>query len=406
MIRFNKIWIVIVLLILASLACSLSAADRSEPAGKSSRGEAMTTENALPTPLPATLAPPPTPVPGGIVVEADAEEQLLINIYERANPAVVNINVAANILGEELSDFGSGSGFVIDKQGHIVTNNHVIEDADQVRVTFADDRVVSADVVARDEDSDLAVLKVDVDPEQLFPLEFGDSSGLRVGQRVVAIGNPWELGGTMTVGIVSALGRSLIGRQALGGGSYHIPDVIQTDAAINPGNSGGPLLDSNGRVVGVNTAIRSEGRANSGVGFAVPANIVKRIVPALISEGRYRYPYLGISADQVTVGDLAEELDLPVQRGVLIATITSDGPADQAGLRGGTDSISFYGLPVRTGGDIIIAIDDYSVRDFDDLIAYLVRETSVGQQVALTILRGGETLMVPLILGERPYENN
>jgi 2-alkenal reductase len=402
MLRFKKVWIAIVLLMLASLACSLSAADRSEPAEKSPGNEAATTENLLSTPLPATLAPPPTPLAERIIIEADAEEQLLINIYDRANPAVVNINVAANIFGEELNDFGSGSGFVIDEQGHIVTNNHVIEDADQVRVTFADGMVVSADVVARDEDSDLAVLKVDVSPEQLFPLEFGDSSGLRVGQRVIAIGNPWELGGTMTVGIVSALGRSLIGRQALGGGAYRIPDIIQTDAAINPGNSGGPLLDSHGRVVGVNTAIRSEDRANSGVGFAVPVNIVKRIVPALISKGRYRYPYLGISADQVTVGDLAEELDLPVQRGVLISTITSDGPADQAGLRGGTDNINFYGLPVRTGGDIIIAIEDYSVRDFDDLIAYLVRETSVGQQVTLTVLRDGETLTVPLTLGERP----
>jgi 2-alkenal reductase len=307
------------------------------------------------------------------------------------------------MLGEDLNEFGSGSGFVIDKEGHIVTNNHVIQDADQVRVTFSDGSVAIAQLVARDENSDLAVLRVDLDSDRLIPLEFGDSNTLRVGQRVIAIGNPWELGGTMTVGIVSALGRSLQGRQTIEGGYYSIPDIIQTDAAINPGNSGGPLLDSDGKVVGVNTAIRSEGRYNSGVGFAVPVNIVKRIVPALISEGRYPYPFLGISAPgQVTVADLSQELDLPVQKGVIIADITRGGPADQAGLRGGTENFSFYGQLVRIGGDIILAIDGYELRDFDDLIAYLVRETSAGQEVTLTVLRDAETLNLPLTLGERP----
>jgi len=400
--KFKGLWVAIVFLIIASLACSLSAADRNEEGDSSvdtSIQESRPTLVSVPTPQPDI---PVSSVPEQVVIEVDAEEQLLINIYERVNPAVVNINVAANVFGD-LSDFGAGSGFVIDKEGHIVTNNHVVEGADQLRITFSDGAVAAAEIVARDEDSDLAVIKVDVNPDRLVPLELGDSSSLRVGQRVVAIGNPWDLGGTMTVGIVSALGRTLPGRVTPELGRYSIPDLIQTDAAINPGNSGGPLVDSHGLVVGVNSAIRSESNSNSGVGFAVPVDIVKRVVPALISEGRYRYPYLGITANsQVTVGDLVEELGLPVQRGVMVAEVTQGQPAERAGLRGGTDRIDFFGLPVVIGGDIILAIDDYELRDFDDLIAYLVRETSVGQAVLLTILRGDETLQVPLTLGERP----
>jgi S1-C subfamily serine protease len=393
--KYRGLWIALTFLMLASLACSLSAAERGN-------NQAAATDVVTPAIRVESVADlSSTPVPERVMIDADAEEQLLINIYERVNPAVVNIDVAANAFGD-LSEFGSGSGFVIDKEGHIVTNNHVIEDADQVRVTFFDGVVVTAETVARDEDSDLAVVQVDVDPERLVPLEFGSSTDLRVGQRVIAIGNPWDLGGTMTVGIVSALGRSLPGRISEQG-QYSIPDLIQTDAAINPGNSGGPLVDSSGRVVGINSAIRSEGRFNSGVGFAVPVDIVKRVVPALISEGRYRYPYLGISSNNlVTVADLAEELNLPVQRGVLIAEATPGFPADEAGLRGGTEQINFLGQPVVIGGDIILAIDDYQLRDFDDLIAYLIRETSVGQEVTLTVLRDGETMRVPLTLGERP----
>ncbi len=400
--RYKGVWIAIIFLIIASLACSLSASDRNETqdsGGAEPVQESQTTTVALSPSMLDELVP--TSLPQQLMIDADAEEQLLINIYERVNPAVVNVDVAISAAGD-LSEFGSGSGFVIDKDGHIVTNNHVVVGADQVRVTFYDGTVAVAEIVARDEDSDLAVVKVDVDSDRLFPLEFGDSSSLRVGQRVIAIGNPWDLGGTMTVGIVSALGRTLPGRLS-DTGYYSIPDLIQTDAAINPGNSGGPLVDSNGRVVGINTAIRSESRSNSGVGFAVPVDIVKRVVPALISEGRYRYPYLGITANSLfTVADLAEELDLPVQRGVLVAEVMPGWPAARAGLRGGNDQINFYGEQVLIGGDIILAVDDYQLRDFDDLIAYLVRETSVGQTVNLTILRDGETLQLPLALGERP----
>lgn len=391
----RKIWIVVVFLIITCLACSLSATDRNET--KESSVQTLT-PTVMPTPIPLSI--PVSDIP---IIDTDAEDQLLINIYEQVNPAVVNIDIAINALGDDLGDFGSGSGFVIDKQGHIVTNNHVVADADQLRVTFADGTVTLAELVARDEDSDLAVIKVDVEPDRLFPLEFGDSSSLRVGQRVIAIGNPWDLGGTMTVGIVSALGRTLPGRQTIDRGFYSIPDLIQTDAAINPGNSGGPLLDSHGYVVGVNTAIRSEGHFNSGIGFAVPVDIVKRVVPALIGEGRYRYPYLGISANgEVSVADLSMELTLPAQRGVLIADVVPSQPADRAGLRGGSDTFDFYGRQVIVGGDIILAIDGYDLRNFDDLIAYLVRETAVGQDISLTILRDGQTLQVPLTLGERP----
>jgi len=393
--RLNGVWIAIIFLVAATLACNLSAAKQSEL-----MGEQTVTAAQLPEP---TLAPLPTAAPQVMALDADAEEQLLIDLYEQANPAVVNIDVAATVFGEDLNDFGSGSGFVIDKQGHIVTNNHVVEDAEQMRVTFYDGFVAKAEVIARDQDSDLAVLKVDADPERLMPLEFGESSSLQVGQRVVAIGNPWDLGGTMTVGIVSALGRSLPGKITPDQGFYSIPDLIQTDAAINPGNSGGPLLDSSGRVVGINTAIRSEGRYNSGVGFAVPVDIVKRVVPVLISEGRYRYPYLGITANgEVSVAELALELDLPVHRGVLVAEVRTGEPAEQAGLRGGTEAYDFYGQRLLIGGDIILAIDDYQLRDFDDLIAYLVRETSVDQKVNLTVVRGDEMLQMPLTLGERP----
>jgi S1-C subfamily serine protease len=394
MVKYRGVWVAIVFLVIASLACSLSAADRNAPREESAAVAVQEVE-PLPTPVPTAL-------PESVVIDVDAEDQLLINLYERANPAVVNVDVAANQLGS-VSEFGSGSGFVIDKEGHIVTNNHVVESADQVRVTFSDGTVAMAGIVARDEDSDLAVLKVDSEPANLVPLEFGDSSSLHVGQRVIAIGNPWDLGGTMTVGVVSALGRTLPGRITADASYYSIPDLIQTDAAINPGNSGGPLLDSSGRVVGINTAIRSEGRFNAGVGFAIPASIVKRVVPALISEGRYHYPYLGIFVDgDVTLGKLSTELDLPAQRGVLVSTVAPGGPADRAGLQGGDQRVNFLGLDVSIGGDIITKIDDYRLRDFDDLIAYLVRETSVGQQVFLTVLREGEQLEIPLTLGERP----
>ena len=349
------------------------------------------------------LAPAPTSLPAGIISSAEAEDALLVNIYQQANPAVVYIRVLVEDEGS-LVLLGAGSGFVIDTKGHIVTNNHVIETADAVKVTFSDGSVTDAQILGRDSYSDLAVIKVDRVPEGVKPLGLGDSSRLQVGQRVIAIGNPFGLEGTMTTGIVSAVGRSL-SAEMTGVGVFSIPEIIQTDAAINPGNSGGPLLDSQGQVVGVNTAIRSLTGTNSGVGFAIPVNIVKRIVPKLIEEGTYHYPYLGVSSDnRLPLADLAEPMGLPVTRGVLITSIVEGTAADRAGLRGGdpADTVEVYGMQIVAGGDIIVAIDGYEINDFNDLIAYLVRETEVGQKITLTIIRDGEELEVPVTLGERP----
>jgi 2-alkenal reductase len=341
-----------------------------------------------------------TSLPLDVVASAvEAEERLLENIYAVANPGVVNIQ----------TDLGSGSGFVVDQDGHIVTNYHVIADAQQIEVVFADKTRAAAEVVGVDQDADLAVIRVEgVAPEQLVPLELGDSRELKVGQRVIAIGNPFGLVGTMTVGIVSGIGRTLPSDRSVPGGPggrYTNPNVIQTDAAINPGNSGGPLLDAHGRVIGVNAAIRTDASlggqpVNSGVGFAIPINTVKRIVPALIEDGRYIYPYLGISGfDELTL-DVQRELGLDRSTGVYVTTVTEGGPAAAAGIRAGSEPTSLGEL--RSGGDLIIAIDGQSVRDFSDLIGYLVSEKSPGEVVTLRIMREGQELDVPVTLGERP----
>jgi S1-C subfamily serine protease len=322
-------------------------------------------------------------------VEADAEEQLFIELYERVSPSVVHIAVTT------ASGGGTGSGFVWDAEGHIVTNNHVVENARRILVAFADDTTVEAQLVGADADSDLAVIRVDVPAALLKPVELGDSATLRVGQRAVAIGNPFGLEQTMTTGIVSALGRVV--QQDSG---FSLPQLIQTDAAINPGNSGGPLLDSRGWVIGVTTLIYSQSGSNSGVGFAVPVNTVKRVVPSLIEIGRYADPWLGITGTSVTPL-LSEALDLSVEQGVLVQAVVKDGPADEAGLQGGSRQVRYEGDLLAAGGDIITAIDSVQVQDMDDLIVYLAG-TSVGQKVELTILRGGEERVIDVTLEERP----
>ncbi len=345
-----------------------------------------------------------TPLPEDVVLEADAEELLLINVYERVNPAVVNIDVSAEVEEGELAEFGSGSGFVLDTEGHIVTNYHVVAEADEVRVTFSDGMVLVAEVLGTDPFADLSALKV-TPPEgyDLVPVELGDSDTLKVGQRVIAIGNPFGLSGSMTVGIVSGVGRTLPSGVVTQTGLFSNPLIIQTDAAINPGNSGGPLLDSHGRVIGVNVAIRSTSGLNTGIGFAVPVNTVKRIVPQLIENGRAEYPYLGISTQSgVSLVELAEEFDLPVREGVLIANVTPGSGAAEAGLRGGERMVSFRGGEIALGGDIIIAIDGVPMNNFDELLGYLVSNTEVGQEIIVTIVRDGKTLDVPVTLTARP----
>jgi S1-C subfamily serine protease len=353
-------------------------------------------------PVLAPALPTPTSLPESLIEEADAEELLLINVYRRVNPSVVNVDVSGEMAGG-LTDFGSGSGFVIDLEGHIVTNRHVIVDADEVRVTFADGAVYQAEVLGTDPYSDIAVLGVDRPAEGLTPVELGNSDELLVGQRVIAIGNPFGLAGSMTVGIISALGRTLPGDLLETGGTFNNPQIIQTDAAINPGNSGGPLLDSHGRVIGVNTAIRSQTGANTGVGFAVPVNTIKRVVPELIETGQVSYSYLGISSEPYfTMAELADALDLPVEYGVLIGEVVAGSAADKAGLRGGAQQVEIRGLSVTVGGDIITHIDGQPVPDFDFLLAYLVNNTRPGDQIVLTIVRGDGVLEVPVTLDERP----
>lgn len=351
---------------------------------------------------PSVVITTPTALPESVIAEATAEELLLINIHDRVNPGVVHIE-AAERTADELVSLSTGSGFLIDDEGHIITNHHVVEGADVVWVTFSDGSNCWGEILGSDPDSDLAVILVSDLPPVAVPLALGDSDTLAVGQRVIAIGNPFGLRGTMTTGIVSGLGRALRARAAPSGGRFANPEIIQTDATINPGNSGGPLLDSHGRVVGVNTAVSALEGVNRGVGFVIPINTVRRIVPHLIEDGEYRYPYLGLTQnEQFTLPQLAAFLDLPTTEGFLVASVAPGGPADRAGVRGGDREVEVMGRTVRAGGDIILAADDYEVSSLYDLTAYLVQEKSVGDTVNLTVLREGRELEIPVKLGERP----
>lgn len=354
----------------------------------------------------------PTAVPDTIIEEADAEHTLLTNIYERISPSVVNIEVVMSIGGQRNPfDPGRGSGFVFDLDGHIVTSAHVVNNADDIRITFNDGYVTDAEIVGLDVFSDLAVLRVDVSISRLNPLDLADSDALRVGQRAIAIGNPFGLNSSMTVGIVSGLGRNLRSAELIDGTAipgFQNPRIIQVDTDINPGNSGGPLLNSRGEVIGVNTAIRSESGVFEGVGFAVPSNTVNRVIPELIDRGSVDYSWLGIStvaADEgLGVASLAEPLNLPVNAGVLITRISPDSPAAEAGLRGGSVLETVRDRDVCAGGDIIIAIDDTFVANMDELVAYLLVHTVPGDTVRMLVVRDDEALEIPLTLRSRPTE--
>jgi 2-alkenal reductase len=264
-------------------------------------------------------------------------------------------------------------------------------------VNLADDRTVPAEVIGTDPGSDLAVLKIDVPPEELTVVPLGDSSALQVGQRAIAIGNPFGLERTITTGVISSLGRTLPRDDS----DFQLAQVLQTDAAINPGNSGGPLLDSKGQVIGVNTAIRSLTGVNSGVGFAIPVDIVSRVVPELITHGRYRHPWVGVTGLTISA-EMVEAMDLPVETGVLLFTVEPDSPAERADLQPGDREVVVSGRPMRAGGDILVAIDESIVKDFDDLINYLASRTSVGDVVTLTVVRDGVEIKIQLTLDERP----
>jgi len=348
---------------------------------------------------PVNVAPQITDEP--VILDSELKEEILVDIYQKSNPGVVAIQVLSE------SGDGLGSGFVIDKEGHIITNFHVIEDVSDIEVDFATGFKTRGVVVGTDTDSDLAVIKAEAPPEELFPLPLGDSSNLKVGQTVVAIGSPFRFNGTMTTGIISSLGRTLDSiRTAPGGDFFTAGDIIQTDAAINPGNSGGPLLNLDGEVIGVNRAIRTfnftsqDDPLNSGIGFAIAINIVKRVVPSLISEGGYDYPYLGISS----LSDISllqqEALNLPISSGAYVTTITPNSPAERAGLHGGTTPTEVVNL--FSGGDLITAIDGRSIQTFSDLLSYLIQEKSPGDTITLTILRDEQELELDLTLGKRP----
>ena len=318
----------------------------------------------------------------------------LIEIFEKTEESVVQVNVRAN---DGTSKPGSmGSGFVYSDKGYIITNNHVVDDAGKVTVTFLDGESYTAKIIGTDPDLDLAVLKVEVGATYLQPIPIGDSSQLKVGEQITAIGNPFGLSGSMTSGIISQMGRLL--PQDSG---YSIPDVIQTDAAINPGNSGGPLLNMNGEVVGINTAIQSATGEFTGVGFAVPSNTVKKVVPILIEEGVFHHPWMGISGSDVDP-DLAKVRELNSSKGFLIATVVEGSPAEDAGLQGITITKEIDGREYALDGDIIVKIDDKVVRKISDILIHLQREKSIGDEMVMTVNRDGTLIEVILVLGERP----
>lgn len=335
------------------------------------------------------------------VAQLTSSEQLVVDVYNQASGSVVNITtrrLAYNYFMQPIPQEGAGSGFIYDKEGHIITNNHVVEKAKDIEVTLADGTSLPAQVVGRDPLTDLAVLKVDLPPSQLVPLKLGDSSALQVGQMAIAIGNPFGLEGTVTTGVISSLNRTL-----RTGEEKTILNVIQTDAAINPGNSGGPLLDSSGQVIGVNTAIFSPSGGSVGIGFAIPVSTLKRIVPELMESGYYPHPRLGISGLSVTP-DLVEKLkeisvNLPVKRGFLVTEVNPGGPADKAGIRGGDRRVQIGNQLLPVGGDIITSIDGVEVKSYQDLFNYLELKASVGQVVEVTLIRDGVEKTAEVKLG-------
>lgn len=329
-------------------------------------------------------------------------EAVLESVYIRTNPSVVNIGVVLESTTFNPGGTGSGSGFVWDTQGNIVTNNHVVEGATRITVTFYDGTVVDANLVGVDTDSDLAVIKVNTNAEQLKPVKMADSNQVKVGQLAIAIGNPFGLQGTMTVGFISSLERLLPANENSVGPTYSIPDIIQTDVAINPGNSGGVLLDDKGEVIGVTSSIATTSGSSAGVGFAIPSAIVNQVIPALIKTGSYDHPYLGISV--VTLNpDLANAMNLPSdQRGALVGTVTAGSPAEKSGIKASQTSVMVNGQQFKVGGDIIVAYNNQAIKRSGDLITFLARSGSIGQNVTLTLLRGGNQIQVQVTLGSRP----
>jgi S1-C subfamily serine protease len=396
--------LIVVLVLLGVMASQLFITSRQTFAAESSPTiqrvaprQAQATQQAVPTLPPASppraVTQPAIPVAPSDALGLGLDAGTLTALYDAVNPGVVNIQAT-------LPQGGStGSGFLIDEQGHIVTNNHVVDGASSLVVVYYNGHQAKAEIVGTDDDSDLAVIKVDDIPDGVRPLRLGDSEQVQVGEWVIAIGSPFGLGSTMTLGIVSARGRTI----PSGVTPFSIPEAIQTDAAINPGNSGGPLLNLRGEVIGVNAQIASGGvRANAGVGFSIPVNTVRRVAPTLIENGVYIWPWLGVSGG--SVGMVVQQANgLETQQGAYIASVSEGGPAADAGLRGATRTVQIDGGQVPVGGDVVIAIDGTPIANFDELLREIASRAP-GDRVELTVLRDGRQLNLIVDLEARPQD--
>jgi S1-C subfamily serine protease len=331
-----------------------------------------------------------------IIQSSPGSHLSLAELFSKSQDGVVQIIVRKS--SDNASDRAIGSGIVYDLAGHIITSNHVVDDYQKIRVVFHDGESYPAKVTGTDPFADLAVIKVDADPQTFHTLPLGDSSKLRIGDEVIAIGSPFGLTGSLTSGIVSKLGRILTPPNI---GSFSIPNVIQTDAAINPGNSGGPLLNDHGEVVGINTAIQTQTGEFSGVGFAIPSNTMKRIVPHLIQEGHYKHPWLGVSGISIDP-DFADNVGISRHDGFLIESVVPNSPAAKAGLHESNQTKTVEGIKYKFGGDIIIGVDNVPVKKLEDLLNYLQDNKSAGDKMIIKIVRNDKTMDVTLLLQERP----
>lgn len=327
------------------------------------------------------------------------DEEVNIKIYQEMSSGVVNITtttISYDFFFNPIPESGTGSGSVLDKKGHILTNYHVVENARKLEVTLFDGSKWEARLIGSDPSNDLAVIKINAPQEKLKPIPFGDSSNLKVGQKAIAIGNPFGLERTLTVGIISSIGRTL---RAVNGRLMR--GIIQTDAAVNPGNSGGPLLDSNGKMIGITTAIFSPVGANIGIGFAIPVNTAKKIVPQLIDKGRVSRPWLGITGQDINA-DMANLLKLP-SAGILVAKVEKGSPADKAGIKGGKDYVMIGNLRIIIGGDMIVAVNGRAIKNMDQIVEE-IESMSIGQSVELTIIRDKKSKVVRVTLAEMPIQ--
>jgi len=398
-VKTRKLWnlLVVVITLTLGLGCALTDPATLTP---------TPTLPALPTWTPTAQPPvvtlaPDAPFDEGVAVQA--LQSRIIAVYKAVSPSVVNItnrSYAYSIFGQVVPQEGSGSGFIYDTGGHIITNYHVIENAQELLVTFSTGQVYVAEVVGTDSKNDLAVIRVDAGADLPAPVPLADSSALDVGQFVLAIGNPFGLEQTLTTGVISALGR------VIETGDGFIGEAIQTDAAINPGNSGGPLLDLNGYVLGVNSQIVSTSGASAGIGFAVSANTVQRVVVELIARGYYPHPWVGTQMTALTpsVANWFREagMNIPVDAGLLVLSVAQGGPADVAGIRGGDRIVRMGRYQVPVGGDIIIAVDGQPVADMETWTIYLETQRMIGDTVQITILRAGQEQVIPVVLEEQP----